>query len=134
MAKRYLTPADVGELQSRDESQANVLSLSEDNTVYSITSVPEPLSVDMGKRMKTYAIQMLLRMGCFCGFVFLDNLWLRIACAVGVVLLPWSAVLLANVGADKSHVPSQYLNNSEELVNPRALPPSGGAVVEGYWS
>lgn len=114
MAKRYLTPADMAQLQERPVAPSSSRSASrsgrERDTVHSITATPEALSVNMGRRMKVYGVQMILRVACFFGFVLIDNMWWRIACVVGMVILPWSAVLLANAGADKSERSSQYMS------------------------
>lgn len=75
---------------------------------YSITSTPEAHSADIGRRMMVYSIQMLLRVLCLIAFVLVDNWVLRIVFAAGVVVLPWSAVLLANVGADRTERSSSY--------------------------
>lgn len=121
MTKRYLTPADMNRLRvasspaplPTNTSPQTTGSLQADHVAtYSITSTPEPLSVNMGRRMKVYSIQMILRIACFFGFVLVDDLWWKVACVVGVVLLPWSAVMLANVGADTSERPSQYVTLS----------------------
>lgn len=114
MSKRYLTPADMAQLQqvrapAASSSRNARKSSRERDTVHSITAAPEALSVDMGRRMKVYGVQMFLRVACFFGFVLVDNLWLRVACVIGMVILPWSAVLLANAGADKSDRASSYL-------------------------
>lgn len=114
MTKRYLTPADMAQLQQvqtpASSSSRGARKGSRDrDTVHSITAAPEALSVDMGRRMKVYGVQMFLRVACFFGFVLVDNLWLRVACVIGMVILPWSAVLLANAGADKSDRASSYL-------------------------
>lgn len=119
MAKRYLTPADMAQLQegarppqTRTPSSSGSAPRTgrERETVHSITATPEALSVNMGRRMKVYGVQMLLRVACFFGFVLIDNIWWRIACVVGMVVLPWSAVLLANAGADKSERSSLYMS------------------------
>lgn len=75
---------------------------------YSITSTPEAHSADISRRMTIYSLQMLLRVICLIAFVLVDNWVLRIVCAAGVVILPWSAVLLANVGADRTERSSSY--------------------------
>ncbi|KAA9395130.1 DUF3099 domain-containing protein [Kocuria coralli] len=81
----------------------------------------------MGRRMKVYSVQMALRVACFFGFVFIDNVWWRIACVVGMVFLPWSAVLLANAGADKSERGSSYLGPD---LQPELTAASGGPASE----
>lgn len=144
MAKRYLTTTDIAQMQesatrhqrsatgphqstplSTGRSSAAAAERTERSTVHSITSTPEALSVDMGRRMKIYGVQMALRVACFFGFVFIENWWWRIACVLGMVILPWSAVLLANAGADKSERTSSYLGPDllPELESPRGPVP-----------
>lgn len=119
MAKRYLTTADLAHMQAPPPAASSPTTSSgvtarrpgrgSPETVHSITSTPEAHSVDMGRRMKIYGVQMFLRVACFFGFVIIDNTWWRVLCVVGMVILPWSAVLLANAGADKTERTSNYL-------------------------
>ncbi|MDO5617780.1 DUF3099 domain-containing protein [Kocuria sp.] len=163
MAKRYLTQADVAQMQAAAAPSSSSPSGErgtgrQRDTVHSITSTPEALSVDMGRRMKVYGVQMFLRVACFFGFVLVDNLWWRVACVVGLVLLPWTAVLLANAGADKSERTSNYVSpdfqpelsarphDHDDAAPSAESSPGGGAsgahsqevpddtVVEGQWS
>lgn len=105
---------------------------------YSITSTPEAHSADIGRRMVIYSIQMLLRVICLIAFVLVDNWVLRIVCAAGVVILPWSAVLLANVGADRTERSSEYAGpphpRAGELAEGRAHgPQQTNEVFEGEY-
>jgi hypothetical protein len=91
MSKRYLT---TGEAAGQDD-------------VHSITATAEPHTQDMGHRMKVYSIQMGLRIVCLIVFVAVDNIWVRGVAILGVAVLPWMAVLLANSN-DRSARTSQY--------------------------
>jgi hypothetical protein len=92
MSNRYVT---TGEAAGQDE-------------IHSITTTAEPHTQDMGHRMKVYATQMGLRVVCLLVFVAVDNFWVRAVALVGVAVLPWVAVMLANSGADRSARTSHY--------------------------
>ena len=121
MTKRYLT---TGETAGQDD-------------VHSITATAEPHTQDMGHRMKVYSIQMGLRILCLVVFVAVDNIWVRSVAILGVAVLPWMAVLLANSN-DRSARTSQYyeppaapaLAAAPEPA-PKAAPPAIGFVLEG---
>ncbi|WP_298591272.1 DUF3099 domain-containing protein [uncultured Kocuria sp.] len=121
MSKRYLT---TGETAGQDD-------------VHSITATAEPHTQDMGHRMKVYSIQMGLRIVCLIAFVVVDNIWVRGVAILGVAILPWMAVLLANSN-DRSTRTSHYyeppgapaLAAAPEPA-PRAEPPAIGFVLEG---
>lgn len=67
--------------------------------VPSITSAPEPLAVDQARRTRSYLIQMSIRVACILGAVLVDG-WIRWVLAAAAVVLPYSAVLIANSGRD----------------------------------
>lgn len=67
--------------------------------VPSITSAPEPLAVDQARRTRSYLIQMSIRVACIIGAVVVDG-WIRWALVAAAVVLPYSAVLIANSGRD----------------------------------
>ncbi|MEX5235028.1 DUF3099 domain-containing protein [Kocuria arenosa] len=121
MTKRYLT---TGETAGQDD-------------VHSITATAEPHTQDMGHRMKVYSIQMGLRIVCLVVFVAVDNIWVRSVAILGVAVLPWMAVLLANSN-DRSTRTSHYyeppaapaLAAAPEPA-PKAEPPAIGFVLEG---
>jgi hypothetical protein len=68
--------------------------------VPSITSAPEPLAVDQARRTRSYLIQMSIRVVCIVGAVMVDG-WVRWALVAAAVVLPYSAVLIANSGRDQ---------------------------------
>ncbi|WP_129787255.1 DUF3099 domain-containing protein [Promicromonospora panici] len=69
--------------------------------VPSITSAPEPLAVDQARRTRSYLIQMSIRVVCIVGAVLVDG-WIRWALVAAAVVLPYSAVLIANAGRDRA--------------------------------
>lgn len=142
MAHRYLTTTDLADMQRAARSAAPVGTgdfrgtrdkAAGGPTVHSITSTPEGRSKDMGRRMKVYTIQMALRVACFFGFVLVDNWWWRIVCVLGMVLFPWSAVLLANAGADKSERESSYLGPEPVPMLTSTPEPASANAAEDSW-
>ncbi|MGJ9423570.1 DUF3099 domain-containing protein [Aeromicrobium sp. CF3.5] len=76
--------------------------------VFSITSAPESHTSELGTREKRYAISMGIRTLCFIGAVIVSGplRWVLIA---GAVILPYTAVILANAGVRrKSDGPSPF--------------------------
>ena len=121
MSKRYLT---TGEAAGQDD-------------VHSITATAESHSRDMGHRMKVYSIQMGLRIVCLIVFVAVDNIWVRGVALVGVAVLPWVAVMLANSN-DRSPRTSHYYEPPAAPAlaaapepGPPAEAPAIGFVLEG---
>lgn len=100
--------------------------------VPSITSAPEPLAVDQARRTRSYLIQMSIRVVCIIGAVVVDG-WVRWALVAAAVVLPYSAVLIANSGRDQvthdtSPVTPQAAPALTELPAPGAPgTPDGGA-------
>lgn len=82
--------------------------------VPSITSAPEPLSVDQARRTRSYLIQMSIRVVCIIGAVLVDG-WVRWALVAAAVVLPYSAVLIANSGRDQ-------VTHDTSPVTPQAAP------------
>lgn len=94
--------------------------------VPSITSAQEPLAVDQARRTRSYLIQMSIRVVCIIGAVLVDG-WIRWALVAAAVVLPYSAVLVANAGRehtthDTSPVTPQAAPMLEEL--PEEAPPA----------
>jgi hypothetical protein len=66
----------------------------------SVTSLPRSPQEDRHARMVKYTIAMSIRMVCILSCLFLQGWWLAVA-AVGAVVLPYFAVILANVGGNQ---------------------------------
>lgn len=66
----------------------------------SVTSLPRSPQEDRHARMVKYTIAMTIRMVCILSCLFLQGWWLAVA-AVGAVVLPYFAVILANVGGNQ---------------------------------
>lgn len=64
----------------------------------SITSLPESPDDERRRRMIRYAIAMGIRVACVIACFFLQGWWLVLPIA-GAVVLPYVAVVLANVGS-----------------------------------
>jgi len=82
--------------------------------VPSITSAPEPLAVDQARRTRSYLIQMSIRVVCILGAVLVDG-WVRWVLVAAAVVLPYSAVLIANAGRDQ-------VTHDTSPVTPQAAP------------
>lgn len=70
--------------------------------LHTITEAQAPQSEGIDYRMKRYALQMGLRIVCLIIAVVFDG-WIRWVAVVGVAVLPWIAVVLAN-GNDRAEV------------------------------
>ncbi|MCK0115905.1 Protein of unknown function (DUF3099) [Isoptericola sp. CG 20/1183] len=70
--------------------------------VPSITGVPASLAEDQSRRLRQYLLQMGLRIVLILAAALLVEGWLMWVCFAGAVVLPYSAVLLANAGRDRS--------------------------------
>ena len=64
----------------------------------SITSLPESPELERRRRMNRYFIAMAVRVVCIVLCFFLHGWWLVLP-IVGAVVLPYVAVVLANVGS-----------------------------------
>ena len=72
-----------------------------DPQVTRITTAPEPLADDIARRTRQYLAQMGVRVACFLLAVFTWGhipAWISAILLVGAVVLPYTAVLLANAG------------------------------------
>lgn len=69
--------------------------------VHRITDAPEDLATEQARRVRTYLIQMAVRLVCIFLAVLVPGplRWVFIA---GAVLLPYSAVLFANAGRKRA--------------------------------
>ena len=68
------------------------------NDVQSATALPDSPLEDRRKRMRRYSIAMSIRMACLI-LVFMVPDWWKLVFGIGAILLPYVAVVLANVGA-----------------------------------
>lgn len=64
----------------------------------SITTLPESPEVDRRRRMVRYTVAMSIRMLCIIACLFVRGWWLLLP-ILGAVVLPYVAVVLANVGS-----------------------------------
>lgn len=154
MAPRYLNPSDLAAMQAtaeRARARSRAVQTQpgpstgsarrrrgKDADSYSITSTPEAHSADMGRRMVVYGIQMLLRVVCLIAFVLVDHWLLRLVCGLGIIVLPWSAVLLANVGADRTERSSSYMAPDPEpapvQLTAEPVTDADEETIDGEWS
>jgi predicted tellurium resistance membrane protein TerC len=67
----------------------------------SITSLPRSPEADRRDRMIKYALAMGIRLVCIIACLFVSGWWL-VLCIVGAVVLPYVAVVLANVGGPQT--------------------------------
>lgn len=65
----------------------------------SITSLPLSPEEERRRRMIKYTIAMSVRVLCIVAMLFAHGWWLAV-CAAGAILLPYFAVVIANVHAD----------------------------------
>ena len=62
----------------------------------SVTSLPQSPTEERRQRMVRYTVAMSVRMLCFI-LVFVVPGWWVLVCAIGAVVLPYFAVIVANV-------------------------------------
>jgi hypothetical protein len=74
------------------------------NDVQSATALPTSPVDDRKKRMRKYVIAMSVRTVCLIALVVVPDWW-RYVFGVGAVLLPYVAVVLANVGSSGAAEP-----------------------------
>ena len=65
----------------------------------SITSLPLSPEAERHSRMVKYSIAMGIRVVCIVLMLFVQGWWLLV-CAIGAIVLPYIAVVIANVHAD----------------------------------
>ncbi|MEP6482639.1 MAG: DUF3099 domain-containing protein, partial [Rhodoglobus sp.] len=69
----------------------------------SITSLPESPDAERRRRMVRYLITMVIRVACIILCLFVHGWWLLLP-IIGAVVLPYVAVVFANVGASDGGV------------------------------
>ena len=65
-----------------------------------ITTAPTSHHDDIDRRRKRYVFSMAIRTACFIGAVVVDG-WLRWVLVVGAFILPYVAVVMANVASPR---------------------------------
>jgi Flp pilus assembly protein TadB len=73
-----------------------------DPQVHSISSVPANLADDQWRRLRTYLLQMGTRVVLILVAALLARGWVLWVCIAGAIVLPYTAVILANAGRDRS--------------------------------
>lgn len=63
---------------------------------HNITTVGQSPAAERSERVRKYVTAMSLRFVCIAAMPFVEGLWLLV-CAAGAVLLPYAAVVIANV-------------------------------------
>lgn len=76
--------------------------------VIAITNAAIPHSDDTRHRMIQYSITMGIRMVCLASLFLFDG-WYKLIPALGAVVLPWVAVMIANAGANNLANPEAAL-------------------------
>jgi purine-cytosine permease-like protein len=61
-----------------------------------ITAVPVSAEVDRHRRFVTYTVMMGVRVVCVLSMLFVSGWW-QLLCVLGAVILPYVAVVIANV-------------------------------------
>ncbi len=89
-----------------------------------VTQVAEANSKDLEKRQRQYLISMAIRVVCFIMLVVTPSPW-RWFFLIGAAVIPWFAVVIANVSEPRVVTPDQ----PEESAGPLQL--SAGEVIEG---
>ena len=93
--------------------------------VHRITDAARPRSLSIWSCQRRYLLAIVVRTGCFLAMVMIPGpTWLRVAFAVGAILLPYVAVIGANALPDTT----EELPRFEQIIPPRAELPSGRAV------
>ncbi|MCR2785788.1 MULTISPECIES: DUF3099 domain-containing protein [unclassified Microbacterium] len=91
----------------------------------SATSLPPAPRDDASSRMTTYYITMGVRAACFVLMVLITPYgWHTAVLALGAIVLPYFAVVLANVGKDTR---SRVAENPERAITAAAAPPPSPA-------
>ena len=80
-----------------------------------MSDAPEPLAVEQARRMRSYLVQMGIRVVCIALAAAVPSWPLRWVCIAAAVVLPYTAVLVANAGRDRR-------STGPVLLDPRALP------------
>lgn len=93
-----------------------------ESEVFEITGAEQGRSVGVRSRAQVYALKMVLRLVCIIAGVWLGGVWMWVF-LVGALVLPWSAVMVANGEARRS---------SGEFT--ALLPPEQQMAIEQAWA
>ena len=88
--------------------------MAKQHVVSSITALPKSPEDDRRSRMAKYLIAMAIRVVCIAMCFFVSGWWLAFF-ALGAIVLPYFAVILANVG----------YKEGAEVLRPGSIVPSG---------
>lgn len=93
--------------------------------VPSITSAPEPLADDQARRTRRYLVQMGVRLVFFLAAVSIyvggwAPVWVMWAMMAAAVVLPYSAVLFANAGRDRTSYDTSPVTEQARTALPAA--------------
>jgi Flp pilus assembly protein TadB len=75
---------------------------SSDPQVHSISSVPANLAEDQWRRLRAYLLQMGTRVVLILVAALFARGWVLWVCIAGAIVLPYTAVIFANAGRDRS--------------------------------
>ncbi|BDO42474.1 DUF3099 domain-containing protein [Cellulomonas sp. NTE-D12] len=81
--------------------------------VHRITTAPPSLSADQSRRQRSYLIQMGIRVVCFVGAVATFHrvpVVVTVLLVIGAVVLPYTAVLVANAGRERQARDASFLD------------------------
>jgi hypothetical protein len=96
----------------------------------SATSLPRSPGDDAGSRVARYALTMGIRVACLLAMVLITPYgWYTWAFAAGAIVLPYFAVVIANVGEDTRRPAPE--SPERQLEAPRPGPPAAPAESPG---
>jgi predicted cobalt transporter CbtA len=100
----------------------------------SITTLPASPDEERRRRMIRYAVTMGIRMVCIVLMLFVQGWWLLV-CALGAILLPYFAVVAANVHGEQRAPtvlrPGAVATLPRPDIPPAAPPTAGPPPTEG---
>lgn len=90
--------------------------------IVSVTSVRRALTEDIEGRSRRYMFSMIVRIICFVLMLIIPSWPIRIALAIGAVIIPAVAVLVANAGREKGDAPTVVEESGQlEIYRPTSL-------------
>jgi hypothetical protein len=88
----------------------------------SITTLPQSPEEERHSRMVRYAVTMGIRMVCIVLLLFVHGWWL-VVCAVGAIVLPYFAMIAANVHGGQQGGATVLRPGAVAVLPPPAAPP-----------